>query len=146
MAVVTLKRTTVFKSGCDMFDQMVVLPYVGTSVRDGRWMAILLKDPWYIFTLLGQPSLVAVRWGLLAFGLNCKAIFSRQLMDVFGKEVVREKDIFLIWLGIFLRILKIIFHVGLIEWCDMFWTIMTKVAPKVWQWRSLYFHEALQIV
>lgn len=54
MAVVTLKRTTVFKSGCDMIDQMIILPYVGTSVREGRWLAVLLKDPCYIFILMGQ--------------------------------------------------------------------------------------------
>lgn len=49
MALVTLKRSTVYKSGCDMVDQVVLLAYVSTSVREGKWLAILMKDPWYIF-------------------------------------------------------------------------------------------------
>lgn len=102
MALVTLKRATVCKSGCDMIDQVVILAYVSTSVGEGRWLPILMKDPWYISVLMGQPSLVAFRLGLLAFGLNCKAIFSRQLIDVSEKEVVRRKDFFSIWPGDFL--------------------------------------------
>jgi len=59
-----------------MIDQVVLLAYVSTSVREGRWLGILMKDPWYVFILVRQPSLVAFRLGLLAFGLNYKAIFS----------------------------------------------------------------------
>lgn len=72
----SLKRATVYKSGCDMIDQVVLLAYGSTPVREGRWLSILMKDPWYIFILMGRPSLAAFRLGLLAFGLNCKAIFS----------------------------------------------------------------------
>lgn len=41
--------------------------------------------------------------------------FSGQLMDVFGKEGFREKEIFLIWLGDFLVDFKNNFSCWLIE-------------------------------
>lgn len=49
----SLKRATVYKSGCDMIDQVVLLAYGSTPVREGRWLSILMKDPWYIFILMG---------------------------------------------------------------------------------------------